>query len=135
MRDYGASPLRALLLGLPLGLTLGALLADAAYYRSYEVQWVNFASWLIAGALLTGALVVLLALVDLVRGREGRGRAGLFLLLVAAMWLVGLFNALIHARDSWASMPAGLILSAVMAAIGLVAAVVGVASPRQEARR
>ena len=136
MSDYGLGPGRALLLGVPLGLSLAALLGDAAYYRSFEVQWLNFASWLIAGALLVGAIVVLVALVDVVRARRGRGRALAYALLVAAMWTVGLFDALVHARDGWASMPAGLVLSAVMAALAVAAAVVGLMRSRStEARR
>ena len=46
-------PLHAILLAFPLPLFLGALLSDLAYSSTYEVQWTNFASWLIAGAMLT----------------------------------------------------------------------------------
>ena len=42
-------------LAFPLPLFLGALLSDAAYASSYEVQCINFAEWLIAGGLLVGA--------------------------------------------------------------------------------
>ena len=59
-------PLHAILLAFPLPLFLGALLSDLAYSSTYEVQWTNFASWLIAGAMLTGALVTLWALVECV---------------------------------------------------------------------
>ena len=44
-----------MLLGSTIALFLGALLSDLAYYRSYQVQWINFASWLIAGAWCSAA--------------------------------------------------------------------------------
>lgn len=135
MREGSLNPAKALLLGFPVILFLGALLSDLAYYRSFEVQWANFASWLITGALLTGALVLLIGLVDLFRARRGRGRAGLFLVLVAAMWVVGLVNALVHARDGWASMPTGLILSLIVAVLALAAAWAALAGTRGQEPR
>ena len=55
-------PLHAILLAFPLPLFLGALLSDIAYDATYQVQWTNFASWLIAGALLVGGLALLWAM-------------------------------------------------------------------------
>ncbi len=131
MRHYGLNPAKALLLGFPIALFLGALVSDIAYYRSFQVQWANFAAWLNAGALLFGAIVLIIGVIDFLRHRESRGRAGLFLLLVAAMWLVGLINALIHARDGWGTMPAGLILSVIVALLALGAAFVGLTGTRR----
>ena len=45
-------PLHAVFLAGALPLFAGALLSDIAYARSYEIQWNNFASWLIAGGLV-----------------------------------------------------------------------------------
>ena len=39
-------PLHAILLAGTVPLFLGVLLSDIAYASSYEVQWKNFASWL-----------------------------------------------------------------------------------------
>ena len=47
-------PLHATLLAGSVPLFLGALLSDVAYYQTYQIQWSNFASWLIAGAELFG---------------------------------------------------------------------------------
>ena len=90
---------------------LGALLSDFAYSSSYQIQWINFASWLIAGGLVFGGLALLWALIDLLRAdRRGAARCVYFLLLLAT-WVLGFINALVHAKDAWATMPAGLILS------------------------
>ena len=131
LRYESLTPTRALLLGFPIALFLGALLSDIAYYRSFEIQWANFAAWLNAGALVFGGIVLALAIIDFFRHRERRGRAGLYLLLVAAMWIVGLFNALVHSRDGWAMMPMGLILSVVVVVLAIAAAVVGVRGSRR----
>lgn len=44
-------PIHVVLLAGIIPLFLGGLLSDIAYASSYEIQWNNFASWLIAGAL------------------------------------------------------------------------------------
>ncbi len=76
MRQYSLNPAKALLLGFPVSLFLGALISDIAYYRSFQVQWANFAAWLNAGALLFGAIVLVFGVIDFLRHRESRGRAG-----------------------------------------------------------
>ncbi len=131
MRHQSLSPTRALLLGFPIALFLSALLSDLAYYRSFEIQWANFAAWLNAGALVFGGIVLALAAIDFFRNRERGGRDGLYFLLVAGMWIVGFFNALVHARDGWAMMPMGLILSVIVAVLAIAAAVIGVRGSRR----
>src|SRR5512138_1402291 len=71
-------PLHAILLAFPLPLFLGALLGDLAYRASFEVQWINFSAWLIAGALLVGAFALLWALIGLLRSRVRGSRSVLY---------------------------------------------------------
>ncbi|MEO6170274.1 MAG: DUF2231 domain-containing protein [Lysobacter sp.] len=113
-------PAHAFVLGGAVALFLGAMLSDLAYWSTYEIQWNNFASWLIAGALVVSAVAVLWALVDLF-GRSYRGRAAYPALMVLT-WILGFVNALVHARDGWASMPAGLILSVIVVLLACAAA-------------
>jgi uncharacterized membrane protein len=118
-------PLHAALVAASVPLFLGALFSDLAYASSFEIQWKNFASWLIAGALVPVGFALLWALVDLVR----RGRAVLrYALLLLGAWIVGFIDALVHAKDAWASMPSGLLLSAVAAALAAAATWVGFAA-------
>jgi uncharacterized membrane protein len=114
-------PLHAILLAATLPLFLGALLSDIAYWKSYEIQWNNFASWLLAGGLLVGAIALVAALVALVRAGGDRGWHLLYFLLLLAAWALGFIDVLVHARDAWATMPSGLVLSVVVAAILCVA--------------
>ena len=115
-------PLHAILLAFPVSLFTGAVLSDLAYSSSYQIQWTNFSSWLIAGGLAVGALALLWALVDAIRLRFAWGRSTLYFLVLLAALVVGFFNALIHAKDGWASMPAGLVLSVISAVLALAAA-------------
>lgn len=106
-------PVHAVLLAGSFPLFLGTLLSDWAYYSTYEVQWTNFASWLLAGALLFSGLALLWTLVELIRADRRRGH-GLTFLLLLATWVIGLVNALVHGKDGWAVMPEAPILSLIL---------------------
>lgn len=109
-------------------LFLGALLSDWAYSGSHEIQWVNFAAWLSAGGLLIAGLALLWAAVDVLRSSAGRhGRGLIYLTLLLATFVVGFVNALVHGKDGWAAMPAGLILSAVVVVLAATASAIGLA--------
>jgi uncharacterized membrane protein len=119
-------PLHAIILAFPLPLFLGALLSDLAYRASFQVQWANFSSWLIAGGLFVGAFAVLWALINLFRsGPARRTRALVYFLVLLAMWGLGFVNALVHAKDAMATMPEGLLLSIISTLLALVAAWIG----------
>lgn len=123
-------PLHAVLLAGIVPLFLGALLGDLAYSASYEVQWKNFASWLIVGALIFGGFALVWALIELLRAdRRGR-RPILYFLLLLAAWILGFVNALVHAKDAWASMPAALILSVIVAVLAIAATGLGFSTLR-----
>ncbi|HZH55617.1 DUF2231 domain-containing protein [Yanghanlia caeni] len=114
-------PLHAVLLAGGVPLYLGVALCDWAYMASFHIQWSNFASWLIVGGLILTAVTLVFALVDLLRPRRrGRGIAAYFVVLLAT-WVVGFFNALLHARDAWAVMPGGMILSLVTLLLSIAA--------------
>ena len=119
-------PLHAILLAFPFSLFLGALLSDLAYWNTFQIQWANFSSWLIAGGLLGGGFALLWALVDLIRFRRAGGlRALIYFVLLLVMFVLGFVNALVHARDAWATMPESLYLSAVTTLLALAAAWIG----------
>lgn len=102
-------------------LFLGALLSDIAYTQTYQIQWANFASWLIAGALVFAGFAFLFALVNLLRAERKAGQPTRYVLLLVATWVVGLVNAFQHAKDAYASMPTGLVLSAIVLLLTLAA--------------
>lgn len=118
-------PLHAVLLAGTVPLFLGAMLSDLAYSATYQVQWTNFSSWLIAGGLVFGAFALVWAVIDLFRVARRGPRGVLYTLLVLATWVLGFVNALIHAKDAWAAMPAGLILSVIVFVLACAATWVG----------
>lgn len=124
-------PFHAFLIAGTVPLFLGAALADVAYARTYEIQWTNFASWLIAGGLVFGAAALLCAVVDWFRA-ERRGRNLLFgSLLLLVTWVLGFINALVHGKDAWATMPEGLVLSVIVAVLACVATWLGFSGLRE----
>jgi len=121
--------LHTILLAGSVSLFLGALLSDIAYYNTYQIQWSNFASWLNAGALLFAGLALVFALANLLRARTKAGRPLAYFVLLLVTFVIGLVNAFQHAKDAWALMPTGLIMSVVVFILICITAVAGL-NPR-----
>jgi uncharacterized membrane protein len=125
-------PVHAILLASSLPLFLGTLLSDWAYSSTYEIQWINFAAWLNAGALVFATLALLWALIDFLRADVARDRrSALYVVALLATFVLGFVDALVHAKDAWATMPAGLILSVLVFILALVAAWLGFSTLRE----
>nr|WP_199864084.1 DUF2231 domain-containing protein [Pseudomonas sp. CFBP 8758] len=122
--------MHAIFLAGTVPLFLGALLSDIAYSQSYQIQWSNFAAWLIAGGLVFCGLALVFALINLIRAEHKGGRAVLYFLLLLVTWVLGLVNAFEHAKDAWAVMPTGLVMSVVVTVLSLVAAWIGLSNLR-----
>ena len=119
-------PVHAMLLAIPFALFLAALLSDIAYFNTFQIQWSNFSSWLIAGGLVGNGFALLWALVDLIRFRRGGlGFPLAYFVALLALFVLGFINALVHAKDAWAVMPTGLYLSVVVALVAMAAAWLG----------
>jgi uncharacterized membrane protein len=131
MRRIGIHPLHAFLLAASVPLFLGALLSDWAYSSSYEIQWTNFASWLLVGALVFAGFALLWGLIELLRGdRRWCGRPLITFLVLLAAWILGFVDALVHAKDAWAKMPEALLLSIIVTALAIAAAWLGFSTLR-----
>lgn len=122
-------PVQAVFLAGMLPLFIGAAVADAAYAKSFDIQWNNFASWLLVGGLLFGGIALVFAIIDLFRASQRTRRTLPYVLALLAAWIVGIFNALIHARDAWASMPAGLVVSIIVVVLSCAAIWLGFRTP------
>lgn len=122
-------PLHAILLAGTFPLFLGAVLSDYAYSVSYHIQWSTFSSWLIAGGLVFTGLTLLCAVVGLIRAHRRHVLSWVYLLLLLVTWILGFINALIHARDAWAMMPTGFVLSIIVCVLTCAAIVIGFARP------
>ena len=127
-RTFG--PLHLFLLASMVPLFLGAALSDYAYTSTYQVQWINFSSWLIVGGLVFAGVALVCALIGLLGGGRRDFRFVVHFFLLLAAFVLGFINALIHARDAWASMPTGLVLSIVVAVLVCASAALGFSADR-----
>lgn len=114
-----------------LPLWLGAVLTDWAYSHTSQVQWTNFASWLIAGGMAVGGIALLWGVIAAAAGRMRGTRPGFYLGLLALSLVLGFINALVHARDAWAAMPTGLVLSVLVLLLAAGASVFGLVAARR----
>lgn len=128
-------PLHATLLAGTVPLFLGGLISDVAYNQTFQIQWANFAAWLIAGALVFCGLALLFALVNLVRAELKTGRPLVYFLLLLVTWVLGFINAFVHAKDAYAVMPSGLVLSVVVTLLACIATWIGLTNLRSGGAR
>ncbi|WP_367110130.1 DUF2231 domain-containing protein [uncultured Psychrobacter sp.] len=132
---YPLHPLHAFFLAGMVPLYIGVVLSDYAYWSSYVLQWKNFASWLLIGALIFNGLALLGSVISLVRKDERMGKPLIYFLLLLATFVLGVINSFIHAKDAWASMPSGLILSVITVILACAATWIGLASWRSRGVR
>ena len=129
-------PVHAVLLASALPLLLGALLSDWAYSATFVIQWINFAAWLNAGAMVFLGAALLWAVVDFLRADVSRDRrSALYLLVLLATFILGFITALVHAKDAWATMPAWLVLSLIVFVLALASVWLGFSTLRSGASR
>jgi uncharacterized membrane protein len=122
-------PLRAVLLGAANAFLVSGFLSDWAYFSDHQIQWKNFAAWLIIGGLFFAGFALLWALIDLFRNSLDRGLRIIAFGLLLAAFIVGIVNELVHAKDAWASMPDALIISAVVAVLAVAATALSFSTP------
>jgi uncharacterized membrane protein len=104
---------------IPFGFFVAALIFDILYANTFTILWVKAASWLLSIGLV---FAIVPQLINLGRTWFTRGRAGP---VVINFWLqviaivAAIFNAFVHSRDAYGSMPTGLWLS-VLTVLALV---------------
>ncbi|WP_294329450.1 DUF2231 domain-containing protein [uncultured Sphingomonas sp.] len=130
-RAYGL-PLHPIVLGLPFICFLAALVADIAYFRTYDIAWKNFADWLLAGGMVLGALGAIVGVVDLVRPAVRANRLLYpYAIAYGVAMVLALLNNFIHSRDAYGAMPAGLVLSVLTVLVLTAASALGAILLRQ----
>lgn len=131
-------PLHGILLAFPIALSWSAVATDITYLNSAVVQWSHFSAWLLAGTALFGGIVLAWSLVAfwLARRTPRRLRSLVYLVLIAAMWVLSVINSFHHAGDAWASVgTTGLVLSIVIALLATAAGLIGYSAVRGEGLR
>ena len=127
-------PFHVFLLGGAVSFLVSGVLSDWAYFSTNEIQWKNFASWLLMGGLVLAGFALLWALIDLFRADRDRARPIIYFLLLLTAWILGFIDELIHAKDAWGSMPEALIVSAIVAVLAIAATGFGFSTMRAGGR-
>jgi len=121
---------------IPFGMFVAALIFDITYLRTGEVLWNKAAAWLIPLALIFAIIPRFINLGMVWANRRvivsGVDKLDFWLNLVAV--IVAIFNAFVHSRDAYASMPTGVWLSAVTVALLALGNVLIAAQASAEAR-
>ena len=121
---------------IPFGMFVAALIFDITYLRTGEVLWNKAAAWLIPLALIFAIIPRFINLGMVWANRRvivsGVDKLDFSLNLVAV--IVAIFNAFVHSRDAYASMPTGVWLSAVTVALLALGNVLIAAQASAEAR-
>jgi uncharacterized membrane protein len=98
---------------IPFGFFVAALIFDAVYAKSADILWVKSAAWLISIGLLFALVPRLINLVRVwftgPRRSATREKAAFFLYFFGVV--AAIFNAFVHSRDAYATIPEGLWLS------------------------
>jgi uncharacterized membrane protein len=104
---------------IPFGFFVAALIFDILYVETFTILWVKAASWLLSIGLV---FAIVPQLINLGRtwftGGRTRALAINFWLQVIAI-VAAIFNAFVHSRDAYGSMPTGMWLS-VLTVLALV---------------
>jgi uncharacterized membrane protein len=107
-------PIHSMFVQFPVVCFTLALFTDIAYWRTANLMWQNFSSWLLFVGLIFGAIAAIAGIVDFfvanrIRQQEPAWPHAIGSLIALAL---AFFNSLVHAGDGWtAVVPWGLALS------------------------
>ncbi len=119
----GGQPIYSTLVQFPVVCFTLTLLTDIAYWRTFNLMWQNFSSWLLFAGLVFGALAVIVGIIDFaVRPAIRANRPAWPHVIGSVVVLVlALLNSLVHAGDGWtAIVPWGLTLSVITVVVMII---------------
>jgi len=116
-------PIHALLTQFPVACFTLVLITDLTYWRTSNLMWQNFSSWLLFAGLVFGALAAIDWIFEFLVWRPTNDqRHGLpYAIASLAVLLLAFINSLVHSGDGWtAVVPWGLALS-ILTVLGMIA--------------
>lgn len=106
-------PIHPMLVSLPIGLLMGALLSDIAFAVLEDTFWAEAAFWLLAAGLASGLLAALTGVIELLGVQRARRLPMAWLHGIINLAVLGLVsaNVLLRMDDMLGILPLGLGLS------------------------
>lgn len=111
-------PLHPMLVPLPIGFLIGALLTDIAFCLTGWAGFAYFSTWLIGAGIVTALLAAIGGFTDFLGDRQIRqiGKAWQHMIGNLVAVAISVANLLVHMRDGAAAViPLGVILSGLVA--------------------
>ena len=129
-------PLHRMLVSFSAAYFAGALVTDIVYWQMPDVMWERFSIWLIMAGLVMAGLAVFAYVINTVAGRSRwRGPAWPRVVGYAVAVCLAVINAFVHSRDGYtAVVPSGLMLSASVVIVLLLAEIATVLANRRRVR-
>lgn len=109
-------PIHPILVTLPIGFWVGALLTDLMYWQGGWASWAYFSTWLIGAGIVTALLAAVAGFTDFFGDARIRAirKAWYHMFGNLTAVVLAVINFIVHMRDgAMAVLPAGLILSVV----------------------
>jgi uncharacterized membrane protein len=95
-------PIHSMLVQFPVVCFTLALFTDLAYWRTENLMWHNFSSWLLFAGLIFGVLAAVAGIIDFFRPNVRTNRTGwLHAIGRLIVFALALLNSLVHAGDGW----------------------------------
>lgn len=107
-------PIHLMLAQFPVVCFNLTLLTDIIYWRTSNLMWQEFSSWLLLAGLLFGALALIVGMIEYFFRTSAPAPGPAWPYVAGAVTVLGLafLNSLVHAGDGWtAVVPWGLVLS------------------------
>ena len=101
---------------------VGLLATDLAYWRTADVMWSDFSTWLVTVGVVVGWAGIVVALIEGIARRRVYPRpTWRFVIGNIVALILATLNMFVHTRDAWSSvMPWGVVLSAVIVLVLIV---------------
>ena len=94
-------PIHPMLVPIPITCFVGTLVTDIAYWRTANMQWANFSSWLLTAGLIVALLAVIAGFIDFLGERRIRDLRAVYIHAGgnAIALVLAIFKTFVHSRD------------------------------------
>lgn len=114
--SFRRHPIHPMLVPIPIACFVGTFLTDLAYWRTANMMWSDFSSWLVTAGVIVGLLAAIAGAIDFLTNPMIRAQRPAWPHAIGnvVVLILAILNMLVHTHDAWTSVvPWGLALSTV----------------------